>query len=599
MSGSAASAEPTDPRYRWKMLGVVVLGTLLSALNASTVNVCLPSMMASFGASVDDIQWVVTAYMLGFSTLMPLTVWLRDRLGHRTLYILSLVVFTGGSVLCGVAWSLPVLLLARVVQAFGGGALTPTAMAMIAEAFPPAERGRALGIWGVGMIVGPAIGPTLGGYLTEAFGWRAIFDVNVPFALVGLLTAVSILRHDRPPTAVRRPFDLAGFVLLSAFLVALLLGLSKGNVEGWSSRYVLTCWAVAGFSFAGFLLVESVVEHGILDLGLLRHGQLTIALVVTAVRSVALYGGTFLLPVFLQTHMGLDEIRTGELLLPGAVVLGAMMPFSGRLADRIGARLPTVAGLLATATFMFMYRELDSVTSTWGILAPMLIRGIGIGLNLHAGDDGGDERRPDLERRHGLVDAEPRPAGRGLGGHRGARVRPRHPDRLPSRPRRRVAPGVLRGVERDRLGRRHAPARARLRPRRRPARDGCDDGAPRRRDRVGRGVRRRVLRRGPHRAVRDRSGALPRLARPRPAQGGPRARPRRLTRAFASLRRGGPPHLRVSSSAVTNRGAMSTGTRREPVEHALHLRPDHAEPLEERLRRRAVAPAPRSSSARG
>jgi MFS transporter, DHA2 family, multidrug resistance protein len=380
MSGSAASAEPTDPRYPWKMLGVVVLGTLLSALNASTVNVCLPSMMASFGASVDDIQWVVTAYMLGFSTLMPLTVWLRDRLGHRTLYILSLVVFTVGSVLCGVAWSLPVLLLARVVQAFGGGALTPTAMAMIAEAFPPAERGRALGIWGVGMIVGPAIGPTLGGYLTEAFGWRAIFDVNVPFALVGLLTAVSILRHDRPPTTVRRPFDPAGFVLLSAFLVALLLGLSKGNVEGWSSRYVLTCWVVAGFSFAGFLLVESVVEHGILDLGLLRHGQLTIALVVTAVRSVALYGGTFLLPVFLQTHMGLDEIRTGELLLPGAVVLGAMMPFSGRLADRIGARLPTVAGLLATATFMFMYRELDSATSTWGILAPMLIRGIGIGL---------------------------------------------------------------------------------------------------------------------------------------------------------------------------------------------------------------------------
>jgi EmrB/QacA subfamily drug resistance transporter len=377
---AAVPSAPVEAAYRWKVLGVVMVGTLMSALDTSIVNVCLPSMMSSFGASVDEIEWVVTGYMLGFSTFMPLTVWLRERLGHRTLFILALGVFTLGSVLCGVAWSLPVLVVARIIQAFGGGAITPTGMAMIAEVFPPAERGRALGIWGVGVIVGPAIGPTLGGYLTDAFGWRAIFDVNLPFGAIGLLAAARILRREAVGVGARKPFDLAGFVLLSGFLVATLLGLSKGNSEGWNSRYVTICTLVAAFSFAAFLLVESVVEHGILDLGLLRNGQLSIALAVTAMRSVALYGGTFLLPVFLQAHMGLDEIRTGELLLPGALVIGAVMPFAGRLADRIGARIPTVAGLLLVAFFMFSYRNLDAATSTWGVLWPTLVRGLGLGL---------------------------------------------------------------------------------------------------------------------------------------------------------------------------------------------------------------------------
>jgi EmrB/QacA subfamily drug resistance transporter len=376
----AVPQTPPDAAYRWKVLGVVMVGTLMSTLDSSIVNVCLPNMMSSFGASVDEIEWVITGYMLGFSTFMPLTVWLRDRLGHRALFLLALAVFTLGSLLCGIAWSLPVLVVARIIQAFGGGAITPTGMAMIAEVFPPAERGRALGIWGVGVIVGPAIGPTLGGYLTDAFGWRAIFDVNLPFGAFGLLAAARVLRRDRPHGAARRPFDVAGFVLLTTFLVALLLGLSKGNSEGWTSRYVTICALVAAFSLPAFVLVESVVECGILDLGLLRNGQLSIALAVTAMRSVALYGGTFLLPVFLQTHMGLDEIRTGKLLLPGALVIGAVMPLAGRIADRIGARIPTVAGLLLVAFFMFSYRDLDSVTSTWGVLWPTLVRGLGLGL---------------------------------------------------------------------------------------------------------------------------------------------------------------------------------------------------------------------------
>lgn len=370
----------TDDGYRWRVLGVVMLGTVMSALDSSIVNVSLPNIMAAFGASVDDIEWVVTAYMLGFSTFMPLTAWLRDWVGHRRLYLMALAVFTTGSVLCGVAWSLPALIAARVLQAFGGGAITPTGMAMIAEVFPPHERGRALGIWTVGVIVGPALGPTLGGYLTETLGWRSIFNINLPIGLLGSILAARVLHEDRPEANARRDFDLPGFVLLAAFLVSGLLALANGNHDGWTSRYIVSCSLIAGFSLVGFIAVETSVEDRILDLGLLGRGQFTVAMVVTAVRSAALYGGTFLLPLFMQTHMGLDEVHTGLLLLPGALTIGVMSPIVGRLTDRVGARALTVAGLLLTALFMFLYRRLDTTTSTWGVLWPTLVRGVGLGL---------------------------------------------------------------------------------------------------------------------------------------------------------------------------------------------------------------------------
>jgi DHA2 family multidrug resistance protein len=382
MTGHSEESEriPHGDGYPGKVLAVVMLGTVMSTLDASVVNVSLPNMMASLGASVDDIEWVITGYMLAFSTFMPLTAWLRDRIGYRVLYIASLAVFTGASVLCGLAPNLGVLVFARVIQAMGGGAITPTGMAMIAEVYPPERRGRALGVWGVGVMVGPALGPTLGGYLTELFGWRSIFNVNLPIGAVGLLLASRVLRRDTPRHVRKRGFDLPGFLFLSTFLVSALLALSKGNQEGWSSRYVLTCALVSAASFVLFLAVESVAQERILDLGLFRSGQFSVAMIVTCARSVALYGGTFLLPLFLQNQMGRSEIDTGLLMLPGALAIAAVMPLSGRIAERLGTRLPTVVGLAMTAWFLWTYRRLDVTTSTWNVLYPTLIRGVGLGL---------------------------------------------------------------------------------------------------------------------------------------------------------------------------------------------------------------------------
>jgi len=369
-----------EDRYKWEVLGIVMIGTFMSALDSSIVNVSIPAIMADFGSSLNEIEWVITSYMLAFATLMPLTAWLRDQLGHKSLYIASLGVFTVGSVLCGLAWNLPTLVFARVIQAVGGGAITPTGMAMITETFEPHERGKALGFWGMGAVMGPAFGPTVGGYLTKFFGWPSIFLVNLPIGVLGIYLALRILKAEQPVRHHARPFDAGGFVFLALFLVAFLLGMSKGESEGWTSPYVISCAILAVLGMSGFLVVESIVPHGIMDLDLLKFPAFTASFILTAVRSVALYGGTFLLPVFLQNFKGLDEVESGLLLLPGSLLMGLLMPFAGRLGDKLSPRLMGFVGFTLLGVFFFEYRHLDVSTSTWGIVWPTLIRGVGIAM---------------------------------------------------------------------------------------------------------------------------------------------------------------------------------------------------------------------------
>lgn len=367
-------------RYKWDVLWVVMIGTLMAALDQSIVNISLPDIMADFGSTVDDIEWVITGYMLSFSTLMPLTSWLRDRIGYRSIYVISLVVFTVGSLLCGLAWNLPSLVAFRVLQALGGGAITPTGMAMISDVFPPEERGKALGYWGIGVIVGPTFGPTLGGFLTHTIGWRSIFLVNLPVGVIGFLLAMALLRKDIPHPAHRKQFDLWGFLFLSVFLVGVLLGLSQGEEKGWTSFYISTCFVAGAFGLVGFLTVDSLVPYGIIDLKLFRYPIFASGMLVVCMRSVALFGGMFLLPIFLQDLMGFDEIQSGLIMLPGAMVIGMFMPLSGKLSDKYGPRWPTIAGLAGIVLFMYMYRILDVNTTVWDVILPTLVRGVGIGL---------------------------------------------------------------------------------------------------------------------------------------------------------------------------------------------------------------------------
>ncbi|HOT44195.1 MAG TPA: DHA2 family efflux MFS transporter permease subunit [Spirochaetota bacterium] len=364
--------------YRWIVMGIVMIGTMMATLDSSIVNVSIPAIMADFGANVDDIEWVLTGYMIAFATLMPLTAWIRDHIGYKHLYMGSLLVFTLGSVLCGAAWNLESLIGARIIQAFGGGAITPTGMAMISEVFPPEERGKAIGIWGVGVILGPTFGPTLGGYLTKTFGWRSIFLVNLPIGIIALIVASAFLVKDKPHESSHRPFDLWGFIFLTAFLVSFLLGLSKGEKEGWTSAYILTCAAISAVSLVLFLVAEGATDHGIIDLKLFRLPVFSICSLVVLVRSIALFGGVFLMPLFLQQQMGFDEMQSGLIMMPGALMIMFFMPIAGRVGDRVGAMLPSVFGIVLLGWSMFMYRNMDVTMSVFQFIKPTLVRGVGM-----------------------------------------------------------------------------------------------------------------------------------------------------------------------------------------------------------------------------
>lgn len=356
-----------------------MLGTFMAILDASIVNVALPHMMSAMRVDREQIEWVTTAFMLATAVSMPLVGWLVGRLGHKALYLGSLAIFTLGSAACALAWSYDSLIVARIIQALGGGAVQPVGMAIVADLFAPHERGRAIGIWGTGIMIGPALGPTLGGYLTDWFSWRAIFSVNLPVGMITLLLGAAVMRR-RHSHAARVPFDAWGFSFLTLGLIGSLLALSNGQDEGWGSPYILTCLACGLTGLTLFVAIELVSSHPLLDLKLFAARNFSLSMVLAVFRSVGLFGGVFLLPIFLENLLGFTTIKTGLWMMPGALAVGVMMPISGRLADRFSPRWLVTIGSLVTASSLFMYGGLDLLSGPEMIVGPQIVRGLGLAL---------------------------------------------------------------------------------------------------------------------------------------------------------------------------------------------------------------------------
>lgn len=366
--------------YRWMVLGILMIGTFMAILDTSIVNVALPDMMSAFGVNRDQIEWVSTAFMLASAVTMPLIGWLSDRVQYERLYLASLFVFVVGSLFCAAAWSYDVLIGARIIQAIGGGAIQPVGMALIAELFEPHERGKALGIWGTGIMLGPAIGPTLGGYLTDWFSWRTIFSVNLPVGIVGIGAGLIIMNLSAKRDREAKAFDMMGYAFLSMFLIASLLGLSNGESKGWGSAYIITCGILSVVGLVMFIATEMAVEHPLLDLKLFAHRNYSVSILLTIFRSVGLFGGVFLLPIFLQNLVGYTTIQTGLWMMPGAVAVGLCMPIVGRLADRYNPRPLVFMGSIITGISLMMFGNLDPKSGAMMIIGPQLVRGVGLAL---------------------------------------------------------------------------------------------------------------------------------------------------------------------------------------------------------------------------
>ena len=369
----------TTPGYRWGVLAVIMLGTFMAVLDMSIVNVALPHMMSAFGVNRDQIEWVATGFMLASATVMPFMGWVARRMSYKTLYLGCLALFTVASGLCALAWNLDSLIVARILQAIGGGAIQPIGMAIIAELFEPHERGKALGIWGMGVVVAPALGPTLGGYLTDAFSWRTIFSVNLPFGLVTLIIGMVLMRplYAHGP---RRSFDAVGYAFLAMMLIAGLIALSNGQQEGWDSNYIRICEAFTVVGAVMFIAVELAVDHPLIDLRLFLNRNYALAVILAVFRSIGLFGGVFLLPIYLQNLMGYTTVQSGFWLIPGAVAVGVTMPIAGRLADRYSPRLLVTIGITMIGISLIMFGWLDPLSGWFMLVFPQVLRGAGIAL---------------------------------------------------------------------------------------------------------------------------------------------------------------------------------------------------------------------------
>ena len=383
-SPARAAAPPSTGSWLLP-LSVVVVGMFMAVLDTSIVNVAIPRIQTQFGASNDDVQWVVTAYTLSMGVVVPVSGWLGDRFGLRRIYNLALVLFIGGSALCGVAWGLNSLILFRILQAVGGGLLPAISMAMVYRIAPRERIGMAMGLYGLGIVFAPALGPTLGGYLVEYVDWRLIFYINVPIGILGLVAALVVLPHFRSGGGQR--LDALGFATICSSLFALLLALSEGSSWGWTSYRVLGLFAVGALAMAIFVVVELSVEQPMLDVRLFRIWAFTNSTLLIGILMAGLFAGFFYVPLFIQEGQGTGAFDTGLILLPSALVTAALMPISGRLYDRVGARWPAAIGLLITAYGTYLMHNLNPDTTRGQVVMWMSIRSL--------------VRQGDVEPRHG------------------------------------------------------------------------------------------------------------------------------------------------------------------------------------------------------
>ncbi len=378
MGGEEDPPAATFRHAKWGISLAVILGSLTTSVMGGTVNVALPTMMTSLRAEVNQIQWVLTAFMITRTVMMPTLSWAGGLLGNRRLYLSSLTLFIGGSMLCGLAWNIQTMIAFRIIQAIGAGYLFPLAMTILHETFPPNERGMAMGIFMAGLSVGPAVGPWFGGYLIEHVSWRAIFYLNLPVGLVALLVAAATLPAGGQRQ--RRGVDMLGLMTMAAFVVSLLLAVSQVREYGWGHPYILTLLAIATVSLVAFVAAELTYTAPLVDLRVFSNPQFALASVVTLINSFTNFGVNFVLTLFLQRRLHFTPQQAGEIRLPSALMWGITSLFSGRLADKIDGRWLIMSGSLVLVAVFFLFATIDVWTGAWTIAGLLMLRSLARGL---------------------------------------------------------------------------------------------------------------------------------------------------------------------------------------------------------------------------
>jgi DHA2 family multidrug resistance protein len=361
-----------------------VVCALLQIIDTTIVNIALPTMQGSLGASLTEITWVITAYAIANVIVMPMTSWLSQQFGRRNYFAASIIIFTICSLLCGNASSITELIIFRFIQGIGGGALLVTAQTIITESYPPEKRAMAQAIYVLGVIVGPTLGPPLGGYIVDNYSWPYIFYINIPVGIVATLLTLQFVKSPKYGEKISsRQVDWLGIALLIIAVGSLQFILEKGQEDDWFNSSLITSLSVTSFfSFYFFIWRQLVYKYPIVELRVLKDRNLSIGSILSFVLGFGLFGSTFIIPLYTQTIMGWTALQAGMLMIPSTVFTAIMMPFVGKMMERgISFRMLITSGMIIFFIYSMMaYRVLTPNTGSDAFFWILVIRGVGLGL---------------------------------------------------------------------------------------------------------------------------------------------------------------------------------------------------------------------------
>jgi DHA2 family multidrug resistance protein len=374
------------PVNKWVVTTAIAFGSLMAAIDASIVNVALPQIRGTVGATVEEITWVSTSYIVATVLVMPLTGFLGSFFGQKRVYVASLVLFVVGSLLCGVARTLPMLVAFRALQGLGAGALQPTQQAILRQTFPPHEQGMAMAMFSMVIMVGPAVGPTLGGWLVDNYSWPWIFYVNLPIGIIGIFMTLrfvhepaDVLRANRARADVmKKDLDVAGIVLMCVGVSALQYVLEEGQHNDWFASPLITALSfVAGTALVAFVIRELTAAAPVVNLRLFRDKTFASATAIGGVMFAMLMGSMFLLPVFMQELLGFDATQAGTTLMPRTLAMMLVTPLIGRLYNRVPPALTIGFGAVLFVIGSYQLSHITLQSGSADIVVPLIVTGLG------------------------------------------------------------------------------------------------------------------------------------------------------------------------------------------------------------------------------
>nr|WP_145161194.1 DHA2 family efflux MFS transporter permease subunit [Paenibacillus terrae] len=380
LAGNPAAEVPFSLKKIIPPMLAIIVGMIMVILDSTVVNVAVPNLVSYFDTDLKTIQWAITGYTLALSAVIPLAGWMTDRFGSKQVFIATIIMFVIGSALCSMAQTSTQLIIYRVIQGLGGGMVAPIGMALVFKLAPPERRGSIMGLLGIPMLLAPALGPILSGWLVEYVNWHWIFLINVPIGVVGVILGVKFL-----PTADRQQtphLDLIGMILAPIAFAMLAYGVNEGGSVSWSSTGALTGLIVGGAALLIFIAVELRQKNPLLELRVFGSSDFTRGIILSWIMQAALFGSMLFVPLYLQQIRQFTPLETGFILLPQALASGIGMPIGGKFFDKYGARPVAIIGLLLISAALFSLSHITADTSLWSIMPLLFMLGFGMGLSM-------------------------------------------------------------------------------------------------------------------------------------------------------------------------------------------------------------------------